>query len=87
MDLSNQSTISQESISKMVLNIESNIKAELVPILSLVLHLLTNAPRAIQVLQGDIAKLEELDLRKFLVMIHELWFARLFRLKFQQQST
>ncbi|CAI9300395.1 unnamed protein product [Lactuca saligna] len=52
--ISNQSTISQESISKMVMNIELNIKAMMDPILSLVLRLPTNAPRGVQVLQrGD----------------------------------
>ncbi|CAI9265623.1 unnamed protein product [Lactuca saligna] len=52
VDLSNQSHISQESILVMVSNIESNIKVDLAPILSLVFLLLTNAPRVAQVSQG-----------------------------------
>lgn len=49
VDLANQSTISQESISNMVSNIESNIKVKLARILSLVLRLPTNAPCVVQV--------------------------------------
>ncbi|CAI9283169.1 unnamed protein product [Lactuca saligna] len=52
VDLSNQSSISQESISKMVSNIESSIKAELDPILNLVIPLPTNAQCTAQVSQG-----------------------------------
>lgn len=52
VDLLNQSSISQEHLSQMILNIESNIKSELAPILELVLHLLTNATQAVQVSQG-----------------------------------
>ncbi|CAH1449341.1 unnamed protein product [Lactuca virosa] len=68
VDLSNQSNISQESISMMVSNIKSNIKDELATILSLVLRLPTNA-RAAQILQGEKEEVEEIDLQKFMVMI------------------
>lgn len=46
-----QSIISPESLSQMVLNIESNIKTELALILDLVLRLPTSAPRDVQVLK------------------------------------
>lgn len=45
-DLLNQWIISQESLSQMVSNIESNIKTEVAAIRSLVFRLPTNAPRA-----------------------------------------
>ncbi|CAH1435811.1 unnamed protein product [Lactuca virosa] len=48
-----QSTISLESISQMVSHIQSNIKAELDRIRDLVLRLPTNAPRVVQVSQGE----------------------------------
>lgn len=52
VDFSTQSSISQDSISTMVSNIEANIKAKLVPILNLVLRLLTNAPHHVHVSYG-----------------------------------
>ncbi|CAI9278664.1 unnamed protein product [Lactuca saligna] len=52
-DLLNRSSISQESISKLISSIEANLKAELAPILELVLLLLTNAPPAKQVSQRE----------------------------------
>ncbi|CAI9283130.1 unnamed protein product [Lactuca saligna] len=50
--LSNQSFASQESISKLISSIEANLKAEISPILKLVLLLPTNAPPTKQVSQG-----------------------------------
>ncbi|CAI9295040.1 unnamed protein product [Lactuca saligna] len=47
-----KSSISQDSISSMVSNIETSIKAELAPILNLVLRLPTNAPPSMHVSQG-----------------------------------
>lgn len=67
--LSAQSTISPESISQIVSNIETNIKVELDPIRRLVLRLLTNAPYVMHVSQGE---KEELVRRRIQVIILEL---------------
>lgn len=51
-DLSTQSSISQDPISTMVSNIESDIKAKMAPILNLVDRLPINVPRHAHVSQG-----------------------------------
>ena len=49
----------------MVLNIESSIKAELNPIRNFFLGLLTNAERAVHILQGEIRGINGFGHRKF----------------------
>lgn len=71
VDISYQSTISQESLSQMVSNIDSNTKNELDPILNLILLLPTNAIRVAQVSQGGIEELEEMDPQKIWVETKE----------------
>lgn len=53
VDLTSQSSVSHESISNMVLNIEASIKAELAPIFNLLLPLPTKAHPG-HVAQGEI---------------------------------
>lgn len=52
VNLSSQSSICQDYIPTMALTIESSFKAELAPILNLFIHLPTNAPCYVHVLQG-----------------------------------
>ncbi|CAI9281696.1 unnamed protein product [Lactuca saligna] len=52
VDVSTQSTVSQETTSLLISKIETNIKTDLAPILELVLLFPMNAPRVVQVLEG-----------------------------------
>lgn len=86
VELSNQSTSSQKSISKMVSNTESNIKAELAPILSLVLCLPKNSPRVVQVSQGGERGVGGAGSSKVSRDDTGVVFGKVIRLKFKLQS-
>lgn len=71
LDLSTQTVVSPDSISKMISSLESNLKAELAPLLKLVTLMPRISPSVKQVVQGGD---KGLGLRR--IWIKEKWLGR-----------